>query len=65
MFLFPMNMLLNLINVANYLQKAPLKSKGKVKCVKMFVEKFFKNSVRYKVSLFPFFRLLLPRYDRL
>lgn len=48
-----------------YTKIAPLKPKEKVKCVKMFVEKFFGNSVKDKVSLFPFFRLLFPRYDRL
>ena len=44
---------------------APLKPKEKVKCVKLFIDKFFGKAVKEKVSLFPFFRLLFPRYDRL
>ena len=42
-----------------------LKPKDKVKCVKKFLEYFFKDSLTEKVSLFQFFRLLFPKLDRL
>ena len=42
-----------------------LKPKEKVKCVKKFIEHFFKDSQKEKVTLFQFFRLLFPKLDRL
>ena len=42
-----------------------LKPKEKVKCVKKFLEYFFKDSLEEKVSLFQFYRLLFPKLDRL
>ena len=42
-----------------------LKPKEKVKCVKKFLEYFFKDSFEEKVSLFQFYRLLFPKLDRL
>ena len=42
-----------------------LKPKEKVKCVKKFIEHFFKDSQKEKVSLFQFYRLLFPKLDRL
>ena len=42
-----------------------LKPKDKVKCVKKFVEYFFKDALTEKVTLFQFYRLLFPKLDRL
>ena len=42
-----------------------LKPKDKVKCVKTFIEHFFKDAQKEKVSLFQFYRLLFPKLDRL
>ena len=42
-----------------------LKPKDKVKCVKKFIEHFFKDSQKEKVTLFQFYRLLFPKLDRL
>ena len=42
-----------------------LKPKDKVKCVKKFIEYFFKDALTEKVTLFQFYRLLFPKLDRL
>ena len=42
-----------------------LKPKDKVKCVKKFIEHFFKDAQKEKVTLFQFYRLLFPKLDRL
>ena len=42
-----------------------LKPKDKVKCVKKFIEYFFKDALNEKVILFQFYRLLFPKLDRL
>ena len=42
-----------------------LKPKDKVKCVKTFIEHFFKDAQKEKQSLFQFYRLLFPNLDRL
>ena len=42
-----------------------LKPKDKVKCVKKFIEHFFKDAQKEKISLFQFYRLLFPKLDRL
>ena len=41
------------------------KPKDKVKCVKKFIEYFFKDASNEKVTLFQFYRLLFPKLDRL
>ena len=42
-----------------------LKPKDKVKCIKKFIEYFFKDALTEKVSLYQFYRLLFPKLDRL
>ena len=48
-----------------YSKLGTLKPKDKAKCVKKFIEYFFKNAQKDKVSLFQFYRLLFPKLDRL
>ena len=42
-----------------------LKPKDKVKCVQKFIEHFFKDAQKEKVSLYQFYRLLFPKLDRI
>ena len=54
------------INLCKLFSKlGTLKPKDKVKCVKKFIEYFFKDAQKEKVSLFQFYRLLFPKLDRL
>ena len=48
-----------------YSKLGTLKPKDKVKCVKKFIEYFFKDALSEKITLFQFYRLLFPKLDRL
>ena len=48
-----------------FVKLGTLKPKDKVKCVKKFIEHFFKDAQKEKVTLFQFYRLLFPKLDRL
>jgi len=48
-----------------FLKLGTLKPKDKVKCIKKFLEYFFKDALNEKVNLFQFYRLLFPKLDRL
>ena len=51
------------INLCKLFSKlGTLKPKDKVKCVKKFIEYFFKDAQKEKVSLFQFYRLLFIVY---
>ena len=62
----PDSLNIKFINLCKLFDKiSTIKPKDKVNYIKKFVQYFFSEAIKNKISLFQFFRLIFPKYDNL